>query len=245
MKFDSPWIVFISLAMLLIACVSLRQPLPPVPQGAPPEFPSGFYQQALNQGNRVQSIIADRSLITVYAFRGGALAAAGHDHVVASHDIHGYILLKNNPSETRADLYFPVATLTVDEQALRREAKFTSQPSDQDVEATRQNMLRSVLDSANFPYVSMSISGPEGTPPAVTLNAQLTLHGQTRNITIPATLRVNGNSTETSGEFHVKQTDFGITPYSILGGALAVKNELRIDFRIVAQDVRSERSNVR
>jgi polyisoprenoid-binding protein YceI len=225
------WLTFPLLALTLWSCVSIP-PLPPLPQGAPPDFPSAFYRQAAKQRSRVDRIDPSRSLITIYAYRSGPLAAAGHDHVVASHDAQGYILVSKDQTKSRADLYIPVATLRVDEQALRAEAGFTTKPSAQDKENTRRNMLHSVLEAPDFPYVRMHIEGLQEKPPGVTLNAQLTLHGNTRNISIPAELRSDSKNMEVSGEFRIRQTVFGITPYSILGGALAVKDQLRISFHI-------------
>ena len=47
---------------------------------------------------------------------------------------------------------------------------------------------------------------------------------------------VGGNSTvEASGEFPLRQTDLGLTPFSALLGALQVVDEMKIRFRIVAQ----------
>jgi hypothetical protein len=38
-----------------------------------------------------------------------------------------------------------------------------------------------------------------------------------------------------SGRLAFEQTDFGITPYSLLGGAIAVRNEVDLRFRIIAR----------
>lgn len=227
------WLIFSTLSLILFACVSLP-PLPPLPQGAPPDFPADFYQQAARLGNRVDRVDSSRSLITVYAYRSGPLAASGHDHVVASHDVHGYILVSKTPAESRADVYFPVGTLRVDEAQLRTEAGFTTQVPAQDAENTQQNMLRSVLEAPDFPHIVLHISGFQGNPPQVTLSAQLTVHGQTRDIAIPAHLQLEAKNIEVDGEFSIRQTDFGMTPYSILGGALAVKDELQIRFKLYA-----------
>jgi hypothetical protein len=38
-----------------------------------------------------------------------------------------------------------------------------------------------------------------------------------------------------SGELTLKQSDFGITPFSVLGGALAVQDQLELRFELSAQ----------
>jgi hypothetical protein len=40
---------------------------------------------------------------------------------------------------------------------------------------------------------------------------------------------------EASGEFPLRQTDLGLTPFSAMLGALQVQDEMRISFHIVAQ----------
>ena len=54
----------------------------------------------------------------------------------------------------------------------------------------------------------------------------------TRTLNIPAKLRVEGNRFSVEGETEILQTDYGIMPFSVLGGALAVKDPLRVIFRI-------------
>ncbi|MEA3412972.1 MAG: YceI family protein [Pseudomonadota bacterium] len=42
--------------------------------------------------------------------------------------------------------------------------------------------------------------------------------------------------TRLSGEFSVKQSDFGIEPFSMLAGAFSLKDEIRLEFLIVARE---------
>ena len=54
----------------------------------------------------------------------------------------------------------------------------------------------------------------------------------TRTLNIPVRLTVEGGRFSVEGEADIRQTDYGITPFSVLGGALAVKDALRVIFRI-------------
>jgi hypothetical protein len=40
---------------------------------------------------------------------------------------------------------------------------------------------------------------------------------------------------QVSGEFQIRQPDFGLTLYSLLGGALAVQDAVRLSFQIEAR----------
>ncbi len=60
---------------------------------------------------------------------------------------------------------------------------------------------------------------------------KLTLHGQTR----PVKVEVEGQSGRYHGSAQLKQTAFGITPITVGGGTVKVKNEVRVEFEIVAK----------
>jgi polyisoprenoid-binding protein YceI len=59
----------------------------------------------------------------------------------------------------------------------------------------------------------------------------LSLHGVTKRVSL--TVKQSGDSWTTHTV--LKQTDFGITPISIGGGMIKVKNEVGIDFQIFAR----------
>jgi len=221
------------LAVLLGACSST----PPAGQVAPAEpspadFPEAYYRQATADGKKVLRIDPSASLVTVKVRRGGRLARLGHDHVVASRDVQGYVA----PDEGRADLYVPLAKLTVDETALRNEAGLDTQPAPEAIEGTRNNMLGKVLEADRFPYALISVIRAD--PARPDLRVAITLHGVTREYTIPAQIESLPNGISVSGGITLNQTDFGIVPMSVLGGAILVLDQLELQFRIVAGEPR-------
>ena len=46
---------------------------------------------------------------------------------------------------------------------------------------------------------------------------------------------MTGDSLRAKGDFSLKQTDFGIKPFSAAGGTIKLKNELKFVFDIMAQ----------
>jgi hypothetical protein len=56
-------------------------------------------------------------------------------------------------------------------------------------------------------------------------------------IDVPVTWRRDGDVLTASGEFALKQTDLGLTPYSVMLGALRVADEMKVRFSIVARRV--------
>lgn len=61
---------------------------------------------------------------------------------------------------------------------------------------------------ASFESTSIKVGGGEGATHLVTGN--LTLHGVTRSITFPATIRVNADNLTVNAEFAINRKDFGI-----------------------------------
>jgi hypothetical protein len=205
---------------------------------APAEFPAAFYRQALAQGRPVYRVAASDSLVTIIVRRAGSLARLGHDHVVASHGVQGYAA----PRDGRADLYLPLAELVVDEPALRAEAGFDTQPSAADIAGTRTNMLDKVLEVERFPSALIRVGRvdqPTGKAAEARLDVAITLHGRTRSFDVPVQMQMQteGDALRVRGELAFAQTDFGIVPLSILGGAIQVQDGLLLRFDILARRV--------
>jgi polyisoprenoid-binding protein YceI len=218
-----------ALAGILAGCAQLLRV--EAPSAPPVEFPEAFYLQALKQGKPVFRVDPAGSLVVIEVRRAGSLARLGHDHVVASHEVTGYLA----PGEGRADLYVALARLTVDEPALRVEAGFETQPTESDIEGTRSNMLTRVLEAEKFPFALISIAGANATGKKTTLAVAITLHGHKRTLHVPAEIEADAEKVSLTGRLSFEQTDFGITPYSLLGGAIAVKNGVELRFRIRAR----------
>jgi hypothetical protein len=219
-------------AVLLSACAPPISQLPPVAGRPPADFPEQAYRQAAAQGRTVFHVDPASSLVTIEVYRGGSLARLGHDHVVASHDAQGYVL----PDTGNADLYVELDRLVVDEPALRAEAHFDTQPSPEDIAGTRRNMLGSgVLDAARYPFARVHVAGVSGTGDARVASVSITLHGMTRATQVPLRIETSADEMTVSGRLTLRQTDFGIAPLSVLGGAIQVKDAVDLSFRLHAR----------
>lgn len=210
------------LLLLLTAC---RQPLaPPAPS---PAAGLDAYRAPAAPGNAVYAVDPAASLVAVTVRRAGLMARLGHDHVVASHTLAGYAA----PGAGRADLSFRVDQMSVDEPQLLREANIATRPSPQAREGTRSNMLGPVLEAQRYPVVTLHAQQlADGR-----LRVAVTLHGVTRWQDMPATIQVGAAEVSASGTARLKQTDFGITPFSVGAGLLSVADELEVRYHIVAR----------
>jgi len=226
-----PAITAALLSAVLAGCAALLREPVPAPAALPADFPEGYYQEALARGKPVFRVDSRESLVVIEVRRSGSLARLGHDHVVASREVVGYVA----PDEGRADLVVALARLGVDEPALRAEAGLDTQPSESDIEGTRANMLEKVLEAEKFPFALIGVSGANARRGEVSLSVAITLHGHMRTLQVPAQIEADAEKVSVTGRLSFDQTDFGITPYSLLGGAIAVKNGVELRFRIRAR----------
>jgi polyisoprenoid-binding protein YceI len=210
---------------MVVLLASCGQPLaPPAPGPAADLSP---YRAAAASGAAVYAVDSVASLIAVTVRRAGLMARLGHEHVVASHTLTGYAA----PGLRRADLAFRLDALTVDEPQLLRDAGIATQPSPDAVAGTRRNMLGPVLDAERYPVVNLHVERPDDGA----LHVAVTLHGVTRRVDVPAAVQVDAATIVADGTARLKQTDFGITPFSVGAGLLAVGDELEVRYRIVAR----------
>lgn len=219
--------VLLGAALLVTGCAQVPPSAPPEARRAgTPDLDAAYYREAAGHGARVYRVESGNSLVAVRVYRGGRLAKLGHDHVVSSQEPGGFI----DADKGRADLYVAVESLAVDDPAQRAAAGFESTPSESDIAGTRSNMLEKVLEAERFPFVVLRIRAVE----RGAVQAELSLHGVTRALSIPAKIDAGAERIEASGRFAVNQTDFGIAPFSVLGGALAVQDRVELWFAIRA-----------
>ena len=222
--------------MSLVALLAACQSAPLAVTGAAPTLaplpslpPAGAVHYAVD---------ADRSDVRFLVYKTGALASFGHDHVIAARGIQGDVYLAPVFADSGFTLTLPVRQFQVDLPELRamEGPDFAKQPSPQAVAGTLANMLgRQELDAENYPEVhirSVKLVGPEWGPD---LTVRIRLHGVERDITLPVAIERQGDELSVTGSFDIKQTDFGITPLSILGGGIQVADTVRIRFRIIAK----------
>lgn len=215
-----------SVALLLATgCAPVPQPAPP-PGIAPPALDEAYYRTATGRGAAVYRIEPGNSEVLVRVYRGGRLARLGHDHVVSSREPRGFI----DADKGRCNLYIAVESLVVDDPAQRAAAGFDSTPSESDIAGTRSNMLEKVLDAERFPFVVVRV----GTVSQAVIEAEISMHGVTQPVRIPGKIELSPERIDVTGSFALNQSDFGIEPFSVFGGALAVQDRVELSFAIRA-----------
>ena len=166
------------------------------------------------------AIDTSQSAITVRVFKTGLFRGLGDNHEIRAVIKSGFI--KNT---------LPIqARIVVDARDLR---VLDRDASAKDREQVRVRMLGpEVLDVDRFPEIRFeSTSGERTESGAWIVHGQLTLRGQTRSVVTTIT----EDHRRFTGAMTLRQTDYGITPISVAGGAVKVKDELKIDFDIATR----------
>jgi polyisoprenoid-binding protein YceI len=113
--------------------------------------------------------------------------------------------------------------------------------SDEDRTKIFNSMHNEVIESAKYPKIafkSVSVGDVKQTGSdsySFTLSGDLTLHGVTKRIAVPVNVKITPQQLRATGKYALKQTDYGIKPYSAAGGTIKVKNEVVVNFSIVAK----------
>lgn len=200
--------------------------------------PSAPAQVEAAAPGRAYQVMEPESILIVRVYRGGTLARAGHNHIVASHDLAGSVYVAAELARSSFELGFPVASLTVDEAELRaaQGADFAADVPDTARDGTRRNMLGpAVLDADHYPQVTLRSSAMELDADRLMAHVEIGIRGQLHSVTVPVTYTLKSNELLAQAEFALKQTDLGLAPFTALLGALAVQDEMQLQLRIVAR----------
>jgi polyisoprenoid-binding protein YceI len=230
-------------ALLLAAC---QAPAPrstdhAMPEAAAPTSAAlrAEYDALGQRGGRMYVIDAARSQLLIYAYRGGAAARLGHNHVLRAAQIEGYVHVPATaPAGARFDLRVPLAQLAIDEPQLRAATgdAFAGERSASDIAGTRHNMLGpDGLDATRFTDVRVRSTQVSGDWPALVADVEITLHGVARTLMVPLRVHRSGVDLAISGSLVLRQSDFGVQPYSALLGLLAVQDPVTIAFELLAR----------
>jgi hypothetical protein len=162
----------------------------------------------------------ERSTLTIYAYKSGLFSAFADDHVIRAPIASGRV---SEEGTLAVELAVNAAQMTVLDPTL---------PTDKRAEVQARMRGPEVLDSTRYPDIRFASTdiAPDGAG-QWRVSGDLTLHGMLRPLTFTVTRR-DGHY---RGAVVIRQRDFGIQPISIVGGTVKVKDELRVEFDIVAK----------
>jgi polyisoprenoid-binding protein YceI len=190
---------------------------------------------AVPAGARAFDVDASRTKVTALVYRAGPLARLGHNHAIVSGQESGVIWLGATPAASGFEVHVPVASFVVDDPEARAAAgpEFPGVVPDDARSGTTANMLRAeVLDAEHYPEIVVRAEGAAGNWQQAVVHAQVRLKDMRREMDVPVTLQVEGNTVTATGVLQIRQTDFGITPFSVAGGAVQVADVVDVRFEI-------------
>lgn len=175
------------------------------------------------------------SRFTIRVTAGGLLSAFGHNPLIGVRDFSG---------EVRFDPASPEsASLHVEVSA--RSLEVAGDVNEKDRREIERIMHEQVLESDSYPVIEFQSSEIKVTSSGAgqfraEISGELSLHGVTRQQTIVARVTSSGERVRASGEFSIYQTEYGIQLVTVAGGALKVKDELKVSFEILASAVSAQ-----
>jgi polyisoprenoid-binding protein YceI len=177
------------------------------------------------------SIDSAKSKLEINVYKEGVFKAFGHNHLIISKQMSGGVQFDPKKIESSA------VNLKVETKSLTVSPQGEPEKDRQDVQTTMSG--EKVLDVAKYREIIFTSTGISEVKTTVngwtlTLSGKLTLHGVEKPVRLQVALHVNGNQLQAQGKVSLLQTDYGIKPVKAGGGAVTVKDELKISFDIVA-----------
>jgi polyisoprenoid-binding protein YceI len=99
-----------------------------------------------------------------------------------------------------------------------------------------------LLNAAKYPGITLRSAGlrssADGRAGDVVAQVLVHLDGRTHSVAVPMRYQIDADQVVASGEFPLKQTDLGLTPFNAVGGALRVRDGMTVRLRLVARPAR-------
>ena len=160
----------------------------------------------------------DDGTLVVRTGRTGAAAKAGHDLVIEVTAWEGTLRVGDDPADTSVELEADATSLHVREGSGGMQSL-----GDDDKANIRTTIHDDVLKGRAITFRSTAVAGADG---RLNVQGELTLAGTTRPLAFDLAV---GDDGRLSGAAVVKQTDWGMKPYSTLFGALKVADQVRVE----------------
>jgi hypothetical protein len=228
-------------AAALLACGSVPQSggaaAAPVPASAMDTW-SRQYAALAASGGTLLHLDPQRSSVRILVFRGGRAARLGHNHVATATAFGGFLYLPGNGAAgARFDLEFRLDALQLDAPDLRASlgAPFAAELTPGDIANTRSHMLGDDnLQADRYPFVRIRGLQVSGEGPDYAVDVECEMHGRKQTLRVPVRVEGLPERAAVSGSLVLRQSDFGVQPYSALGGLIAVQDAVIVQFTLVA-----------
>ena len=185
---------------------------------------SGSVDPRLNELDSVVYRLAPTSRLMVKTGKAGLLGFAGHTHLVQARAFAGEVVyFPKAPSNSRLRITVVTESLEV-----------LTPPDTAEIRKVTAAMRSDVLRTSEHPEITLVSRQAKPSKDGFHLLTALTLVGQTRELPVEVVAQVGLDTLRASTHFSIKQSDFGIKPYSGgPGGTVKVADRLVFDIRAV------------
>jgi polyisoprenoid-binding protein YceI len=161
----------------------------------------------------------------------GPLSAFGHEHLMALRDLSGEARMGPRGVEGgTVDIVIRAASLaeTGEKFSPEERQKIDRDVHEQALEVSKhpQILLKGVVGAVK-PLGQNKFE--------VRIDSQVTLHGVTKTVALPAEVAVEGNTLKARGEFSIRHSDFGIKRLSAAAGAVQPTDRISLTFDLTAR----------
>jgi len=170
------------------------------------------------------------SRFSVKAFASGMTAGLGHNPTIAIRDFDGEArFVPDTLDAASLTMRIRAASLAVEDEMNKEDRR-----------ALERIMNDQVLSTSRHPEVLYKTEGARALKLGeglyrVELIGKLTLNGVTRTQNVTTQVTIGPYSLRATGNFEIRQSDFGIAPANVAGGLLTLRDELKFAFFIVAR----------
>ena len=195
-------------------------------------LPCSNYEAHAAQKSRTYKIIAAESNLWVYVAKAGLLSALAHNHNIGVATFSGTVTVPESGAAGGA------LQLEMDAKSLNVADKGISEKDRSEISNSMHNEVLHSDKHAKIIFKSVSVGEVKplgGDNYNFTVQGDLTLHGVTKRIGVAVAATITAQQIKATGKYTLKQSLFGITPYSKAGGAVKVKDDVIVNFSMVAK----------
>lgn len=172
---------------------------------------------------------ASQSKFMAHANRSGLFWFKGHSHHLAASDFSGQV-------EITPDTITPASLrLVVKAASLHETGAVFTEPQKQII---NKELKEIVLHPDQYPDITyqstnVTVKASGAGRYEVKIDGNLTLHGVTRRVMIPAVVTLNGNNLRAVGKFSIDRDDYKVQATSAFHGFVRVDDDVKFEFDIV------------
>ena len=174
---------------------------------------------------------ASQSKFMAHANRSGLLWFKGHSHHLACSDFTGQV-------EITPDTITPASLrLVVKAESLHETGADFTEPQKQIINKELKEIVFHPDKYPDITFQSTNVTAKTSGPGRydVKIDGNLTLHGVTRRVTIPAVVTLNGDTLRAVGKFSIDRGDFNVKATSAFHGMVRVDDDVKFEFDIVGK----------